>query len=1081
MAYNHLNKYIYRVFKYIFFSLILYFNLPEIKSLTPYYSLFLEDFEKILVIYDSQISFYSTNLKEKTDNILEINDQKINSFNESEMISVKTFIENDHKEIYIIIKNYLYNFAYDGTLNSNFSIEIINDKPSIFIPYKIETVNSYDYAKFFIVFIDNDYNLNIYMYQHKLNNVDLNNIRNKTLNLSPKSISNSVSCQKMTKEDNEEVLTCFYEDEEENQNKRICAIIINIETLERYDSNSLIVKENKGASNIKSVVFNSGKKSFICYLDNENDIACLIFDIIKNLFEKEYKYLKNIEIIPPIFNIDYFSKTNEFMLSSHFSFEYFLFIILDENMFVIDSDYKSNFCYSNYSITKTCKKSKYPTIIRFYDSNTYKLNFFCQILENKGKTVTNKCKIKEVNETTLNITEKIIKKRINKNLEETINELDDIIKKIDPNKIYELLADNYLVKISPINFHDFEETPTYINFLKCEATLRKLNNIPNDYIITVAMIEIEKKDNKALNNQVEYALYYNDKRLDLSVCQKDEIEIVYAITNSSLLNIDLITKFSELGVDILNIKDDFFNDICYPFSENNSDMILEDRISKIYQNFSFCDDNCKYENINLNLSVITCKCSIKNTVETTIPPLRFDNIILDLLTNSSFGVVKCYKLVFNFKIKLNNIGFWIFTVLILLHILFIIHYCIYGINPIYKYIFNEMIKFNYYRDVDNPIKKKKKKLKTFRNNIYQINLIHVNGNITKQNSINSSSNTDVKSNSLNENQNKIINNQIIYRNDKSNKTFLRNISNSNKNILSIEYNKIDNIKYNKNDLNKNENDKKDIIKENDYKNEYFLIQINADNSENNEPWESNILLDNYDFENAIKYEKRNFLRIYYICLLSKENILNLLLIKSPLELKSIRLIVFIFIYSCDLALNTLFYFNDNISDKYNYNGDNLYLFTIFNNFFISFLSTFISFCLVNFLQFLTNSKESIETLFRDEEKKMRKDNKYTVSKSKKDEILLNIYKINNNLQIKIAVFIIIEFIIMLFFYYFVTAFCEVYKETQISWILDSFISFILSFPIEFLNAFLIALLYYISIKNKIKCLYQIAMVFYSIG
>ena len=281
--------------------------------------------------------------------------------------------------------------------------------------------------------------------------------------------------------------------------------------------------------------------------------------------------------------------------------------------------------------------------------------------------------------------------------------------------------------------------------------------------------------------------------------------------------------------------------------------------------------------------------------------------------------------------------------------------------------------------------------------------------------------------------------------------------------------------------NKNKKDKNDIIKENHYKNEYFLIQINADNSKNNEPWESNILLDNYDFENAIKYEKRNFLRIYYICLLSKENILNLLLIKSPLELKSIRLIVFIFIYSCDLALNTLFYFNDNISDKYNYNEDNLYLFTIFNNFFISFLSAFISFCLVNFLQFLTNSKESIETLFRDEEKKMRKDIKYTVSKSKKDEILLNIYKINNNLKIKIAVFIIIEFIIMLFFYYFVTAFCEVYKETQISWILDSFISFILSFPIEFLNAFFIALLYNISIKSKIKCLYQIAMVFYSIG
>ncbi len=70
---------------------------------------------------------------------------------------------------------------------------------------------------------------------------------------------------------------------------------------------------------------------------------------------------------------------------------------------------------------------------------------------------------------------------------------------------------------------------------------------------------------------------------------------------------------------------------------------------------------------------------------------------------------------------------------------------------------------------------------------------------------------------------------------------------------------------------------------------------------------------------------------------------------------------------------------------------------------------------------------------------------------------------------------------MLFYYYFVTAFCEVYKETQISWLFDSFVSFLISFPVEFFMALVISIAYKISIKNRIKCLYNLAMIFYSLG
>ena len=41
-----------------------------------------------------------------------------------------------------------------------------------------------------------------------------------------------------------------------------------------------------------------------------------------------------------------------------------------------------------------------------------------------------------------------------------------------------------------------------------------------------------------------------------------------------------------------------------------------------------------------------------------------------------------------------------------------------------------------------------------------------------------------------------------------------------------------------------------------------------------EPPDSKYILDNYDYDTGLKYEKRSIGRIYYIFLLSKTNILN---------------------------------------------------------------------------------------------------------------------------------------------------------------------------------------------------------------
>ena len=99
-------------------------------------------------------------------------------------------------------------------------------------------------------------------------------------------------------------------------------------------------------------------------------------------------------------------------------------------------------------------------------------------------------------------------------------------------------------------------------------------------ILTFFQLEIDNDDSKSLINQIEY-LTYDDKKkiLDLSLCKDANIQIHYAIKDSINLDKESISSFKDLGFDIFNIKDKFFNDICNPYFDSDNDIILEDRIN----------------------------------------------------------------------------------------------------------------------------------------------------------------------------------------------------------------------------------------------------------------------------------------------------------------------------------------------------------------------------------------------------------------------------------------------------------------------------------------------------------------------
>ena len=84
--------------------------------------------------------------------------------------------------------------------------------------------------------------------------------------------------------------------------------------------------------------------------------------------------------------------------------------------------------------------------------------------------------------------------------------------------------------------------------------------------------------------------------------------------------------------------------------------------------------------------------------------------MLNLFEDSTFGVIKCYKNVFDITNKKDNIGFWVFSVIIICHIPLYIMFFLKGISPIKEFIINEMKKYHYYIDLGTPPKKKIKKI-----------------------------------------------------------------------------------------------------------------------------------------------------------------------------------------------------------------------------------------------------------------------------------------------------------------------------------------------------------------------------------
>ena len=291
-----------------------------------------------------------------------------------------------------------------------------------------------------------------------------------------------------------------------------------------------------------------------------------------------------------------------------------------------------------------------------------------------------------------------------------------------------------------------------IDLGNCTEVIKDYYNISeNDSLIILNMESKEKPSEKnendnsfdlGKNNKVEV---YNSlgRKLDLSVC-KENIKIMKFIGDVKELNIESAMNLADQGIDVFNVNDGFFNDICQSYDNSNgTDIVIKDRRTDIYQNASFCQSGCIYNGMNYTLMTANCLCDssfLQNSLNTnsindednTKENLNFDTLtesFLSSLLDFNINVIYCYNLLFNLQRLKTNMGFISMIIMLILQIIFFFIYLMKKIQPIKHFMLifkNNISKFIYaFSPQKNSNNSFKQKSKAKENN----NLVNKNNNI----------------------------------------------------------------------------------------------------------------------------------------------------------------------------------------------------------------------------------------------------------------------------------------------------------------------------------------------------------------
>ena len=184
-----------------------------------------------------------------------------------------------------------------------------------------------------------------------------------------------------------------------------------------------------------------------------------------------------------------------------------------------------------------------------------------------------------------------------------------IIEGVD-NIVYHITTGNNELELLNSNSSD-NYNLSIIDLGECENILREKYKISEeDFMIYLKQINLTDKESEK-NVQLEVYEPYNKTKLNLSYCSGTNYDLYLKIELSPETK-KIAEELEKLGYNMFDISDRFYNDICTPYkSENDTDILLSDRIDFIYNNSDAqCQDNCEFSDIILVLILLNAHAKL---------------------------------------------------------------------------------------------------------------------------------------------------------------------------------------------------------------------------------------------------------------------------------------------------------------------------------------------------------------------------------------------------------------------------------------------------------------------------------------
>ena len=460
---------------------------------------------------------------------------------------------------------------------------------------------------------------------------------------------------------------------------------------------------------------------------------------------------------------------------------------------------------------------------------------------------------------------------------------------------------------------------------------------------------------------------------------------------------------------------------------------------------------------------MTCECDPNDNgiVELDVHHISAKNIedsFLSTLKNTNYKVMICYNLVFNFKIFCHNYGSIITLILFIIYVIFMIYFILKNISPlkisISKLLFEEkeeketvQLKVNNNNAKSEKSEKKSSKSKKSKKSKKNKQAKSVKGNFppkrvgivkkgkprksfaNKNNIILVDINT--KNNNEKKEQEKKVNINNEFKENMNHKT-IETLIDADKKTAII--NKSKKVTFNDKD--------KEKQKEKEKENKIF------DNYE----------LNNMEYYDACKYDKRSCLRTYWSVLLREHYVLFTFISRNDYNLFYIKIERFFILICTEITMNGMFFVHETMYKK---RTGGLSFAQKIPQIIFSLLVSHAVEIILCFLSMTDKHFYQIKALPKEDDKRHEK-----------------IVDILDCIRRKLTGFFVFTFLFFLFHWYFISAFCAVYQNTQLIYLRDSAIGILTSLIDPFIIYGFTCIIRAISLcapcRKRISCVYKLS-------